>query len=181
MHTHVKNTAAIHNLALATALGGPIFAITGLRRAILNQVDDEKQRGRVMTDAWRAFNKVNVPAHLVFTATWLVERKAIRKMHLDARTQRLIAVKDVLVTGALLTGLANVAAGKQLRRDYPDGVPISTKPSTDPRLARYRRFFTVMGPANLFFIGASIAIGPAIGVGIVRSTKLNIVKRLLSK
>jgi uncharacterized membrane protein len=181
MHTFVKNTAAIHHLALATAFGGPIFALAGVRQAVLKEVEDEKQRGRILADAWRSFSKINVPAHLAFTATWLIERRIINKMNLTRRTQRLVALKDVLITGALVTGVANAVVGKLLNKDFPQGMPVTDKPTTDAKAYRYTKFYRVMGPANLFFVGASLAIGPAIAFGVLRSAKLNFVKRLLSK
>jgi hypothetical protein len=181
MHTFVKNTGAIHNLALATAFGGPIFALAGLRRAIVKDIDDERLRGRVLADAWRSYSQVSVPTHVIFTATWAVERGVLQTLHLDRRTQRLIALKDVLIAGAFVTGLANIIAGRMLRRDFPEGVPVSDKPSTDPIVQKYERYYRVMGPAHLFLVGASLAIGPAIGYGLVRSTRRNILGRLLRK
>jgi hypothetical protein len=180
MHTFVKNTCAIHNLALATAFGGPLFAKLGLKKAVLRDIDDEKQRGRVLATAWNRYSRIYVPAHVAFTVTWLIERKIISKIHPDHRLQRLVAFKDVLIAGALLTGIANVIAGRRMNRDFPEGVPVSAKATTDPKLLKYRRFFRVMGPANLVFVGASIAVAPAIGFGILRSRRRNLIKRLFS-
>src|ERR1700722_3209950 len=119
MHSLVKAACAIHNLSLATAFGGGIFARKALRPAVIAEIKDEKERGKVMAAAWNHYNMRNVPAHVVFTATWLVERHAILGMHIDKETRKLVSFKDVLITGALLTGLATVAASKQLQRDYP--------------------------------------------------------------
>ena len=135
MHTLVKAAAAIHNLSLATAFGGPLFAKVGLRPAVIKDITDEKERGRVLACAWAKYNKINVPAHVAFTATWLIERHAIKHLNPDHRTQRLVAFKDLLIAGALLTGLANVAVGKKLCREFPEGIPVSDKPSSEPRCA----------------------------------------------
>ncbi len=181
MHTLVKAAAAVHNLSLATAFGGPLFAKVGLRPAVIRDIKDEKERGRVIACAWAKYSKINVPAHVAFTATWLIERHAIKHLSPDHHTQKLVAFKDLLIAGALLTGLANVAVGKKLVREFPEGIPVSDKPSSDPRVRAYRRYFKVMGTANLVLVGASLAVGPAIAGGLIRSQRRHILARLLAK
>ena len=181
MHTLVKTACAVHNLSLATAFGGGLFARLALRRAVINEIKDEKERGRVMACAWTKYSKINLPAHLLFTATWGIEKKAIKHLHVDRRTMKLVHVKDLLITGALLTGIANVIVGKMVKRDFPEGVPVSDKPTTDPKLAKYRRYFRVMGPANLVLVGASLAIGPFIAGRIIHSLRKSFLTRLLSR
>jgi uncharacterized membrane protein len=182
MHTLVTAACAVHNLSLAKALGGPLFAKAGLRPALISEIKDEKERGRILASAWTNYNRINVPAHVLFTATWLVERRAVLGLQVDRRTQKLVAVKDFLIAGALVTGLANVAVGKMIVRDYPEGVPVTDEATTttDAKLEKYRAYFRVMGPANLFFVGASLAIGSAIGGGVIRSLERRIFARLLA-
>jgi len=181
MHTLVKAACAVHNLSLATAFGGPLFAKIALRPAVIKEIKDEKERGKLMACAWTKYSKINVPAHVAFTATWLIERRAIRHLNPDHRTQKLVAFKDLLIAGALVTGVANAAVGKKLVREFPEGIPVSDKVSSDPRVRAYRRYFRVMGTANLVFVGAALAIGPAIAGGLIRSTRRNILARLLAK
>jgi hypothetical protein len=182
MHTLVKTAAAIHNLSLATAFGGPLYARTALYPTVIKDISDERQRGRVLADAWKKYNKLNVPAHVAFTATWLIERHAILALPVDHRTKKLVHLKSLFITGALVTGIANVVVGNAFRRDYPEGAPVKGDGTTsDPRLARYHRFFQVSGPANLFFVGASLAIGPFIGGAIVHSLKRHFLLRMIEK
>jgi uncharacterized membrane protein len=181
MHNLVKTAGAIHNLSLATAFGGPLFAKKALFPATIKEISDEKQRGRVLACAWKKYNKLNVPAHVAFTATWLIERHAILALPVDHRTRKLVHLKSLLITGALVTGVANVLVGKMIHREYPEGVPVSTEPSRDARLEKYRRFFRVSGPANLIFVGASLAIGPFITGGVIRSIKRHSLLRVIEK
>jgi hypothetical protein len=172
MHTLVTVACALHNLSLAKAFGGPLFAQAALHPALLSEMKDEKERGRVMSAAWQNYSRINVPSHVLFTLTWLVERNAILELEVDERTQKAVALKDLFIAGALVTGLANAAVGGMIRRDYPDGPPVTdpeTTVTTDLRLERYHRYFRVMGPTNLFLVGASLAIESVIGGGIVRS------------
>jgi hypothetical protein len=181
MHTLVKTACAIHNLALATAFGGPLFAKAALRPAVIAEIKNEKERGKVLMCAWEKYSRINVPANILFATTWLVERKGISKLHVDGHTQKLVAFKDLLVAGAFLTGMANVAVGKMAARDYPDGIPVSNAPTTDLKLEKYRHYFHVMGPANLILTGAALAVGPAIAGSIIRSQRRGLLRRLLGK
>jgi uncharacterized membrane protein len=182
MHTLVKAAAVIHQLSLAAAYGGPLFAKVGLRPAVKREIKDMPTRVRLMTSVWSKFNnKVNVPAHVLFTATWIVERNAILRVANDRRTRGLVHIKDVLITGALLTGVANVLAGKALKRELKaeaQGEATTTQKAT---LRKYRAFYKVMGPLNMALIAGSIAIGPAIGASIIRNQRRGLIGRLLYK
>jgi len=179
MHTLVKAACAVHNLSLAAVYGGTMFAKAALRPAVVNEVTDEKERGRIMAAAWNKYNRINVPAHILFTATWAIEKGALKEIHLDQGAKELIRIKDILITGALLTGLANVAVGKMIQKDYPDGVPVNDKPTDDAKLERYRRYFRVMGPLHMAFVGGSIAVVPFIVGAVFRSQRRNIFRRIL--
>jgi hypothetical protein len=182
MHALAKTICAVHQLSLATAFGGSVFAKTGLRPALKEGIGDMPDRLKVAEIAWKGFNRVNVPAHLAFGATWLYERHMLTKLHLDAHTQSLVAIKDMLVLGSFVTGIANIAVGKRLAREFPAGV---AKPEIEGAqaaiLAKYRRYFKVMGPLHRVLLGATIAIGPAIGFGVIRSARRGFLTRLLDK
>jgi hypothetical protein len=179
MHSLVKAACVLQNLSLATAFGGGLFARRAMKPAVIAEITDEKERGRVLAAAWNKYAVRNVPAHIVFTTTWLFERNAILKLHIDRETRKLVSFKDVLITGALLTGIANAVVGQRLQRDYPDGIPVSDRPSTDPQVERYRRFFRVMGNANIAFTGAALAMGPVIVGSILHSMRHSALRRLL--
>jgi len=184
MHSALIRVASIHNLSLAAAFGGPLFAKLALRPAVLKDVA-ATERVRLMEDTWTRYNKLNVPAHVLFTATWLIERRAITRHFGDHHTNRLVGIKDVLIAGALLTGLANVVAGEMLKKEIPPGTNVDTLATTNPAkaatLAKYQGFFKVMGPLNLVLLGATIAIGPRIGASIIRHSRLGLLARLFMK
>jgi hypothetical protein len=56
---------------------------------------------------------------------------------------------------------------------------VSDKPSSDPNVERYRRFFRVVGTANIMFTGTALAIGPAIVGSILHGMRQGALKRLL--
>jgi uncharacterized membrane protein len=182
MHALAKTICAFHRLSLAAAYGGSIFAKTGLRPALKKGISDQEERLRVAEIAWKGFNRVNVPAHLIFAGTWLYERKELSKLHLDHKTQTLVAIKDMLVLGSFVTGVANVMVGRRLSREFPNGKPLAGMENRkDEILAKYRRYFKVMGPVHRVLLGGSIAIGPAITFGVIRSSRRGFLTRLLSR
>lgn len=183
MHGLVKAACAIHNLSLAAAYGGPLFAKTAFKTAVKRDIKDEKERIRVMETAWSNYNKkVNVPAHLAIGVTYLIERRAIRRMRLDTKAKALIRVKDALIVGVLVTGVANAIVGKRLMRELPHGAPAQGDTrSTHTILRKYRGYFKVMGPLNMALLGASIAIGPYIGAAIMKSQRRGLLARIFGR
>lgn len=106
---------AIHGLSLSVAYGGPVFAKVGLKRA-LRRMGTKDERRAVMQNAWSQFSKVNVPAHVGFTASWLVLRTMLGQVKLDRSTKNLLIAKDALIAGALITGVAATITGQALKR-----------------------------------------------------------------
>lgn len=184
MHSGFITAAVVHNLSLAVAYGGSIFGQTALRPAVLQGISNDRERGKVMQIAWNEFNKRNVPAHLALTATWLSQRGAILRFAGDRRTARLVAIKDVVTAGALITGVANVIASGMLQREFPEGVPIPAEGNVSAektaKIARYVSFFRVVGGLNVALLGASIAINPLIGASLIRTRSRGLIGRLVA-
>lgn len=184
MHTGLVANAIVHNLSLAVAYGGPIFGSRPLRLALLQGVTSDQERGKAMQVAWTEFNKINVPAHLAFTATWLAERGTIKRIG-GRTTDNLVTLKDVLIGGALVTGVANVVAGEMMKRDFPNGAPLPSEgnvtPSDAAKIARYVGFFRVVGGLNRALVGASIAASPIIGASLFRTYGRGMLARLFKK
>lgn len=187
MHHHHHRpciaTWAIHHLALAVAHGAPKFACLALKPA-LKEISSPEERGKVMATAWEKFAPVDVAAHVVFTATWLHGRAVIKSCpHRSFCTERLVTIKDMLVGGALVTGLANAIAGKIMARKFPQGVPIDANgdlaPNAPKEAAKFVRFFRIVGPINQAFVAGSIAIGPALTFSILRTARHPWLTRLL--
>jgi uncharacterized membrane protein len=132
MKTLAVVAGAIHGLSLSVAYGGPVFAKVGLRPA-LKKITSKEERHTVMQTAWSKFSKVNVPAHVGFTASWVILRSMLRNVYVDRETKRLLVAKDVLIAGALLTGVAATITGKAMKRAYP------TKPAKGARAGEAQR------------------------------------------
>ena len=190
---------AIQGLSLAVAYGGPVFAKVGLRRA-LRKVNTKNERRAVMQTAWSQFSKVNVPAHVGFTASWLILRTLLGQVKLDNSTKNLLMVKDALIAGALVTGVAATINGKALKRaqralpsttkSIEAEKPITTreKPTQKAKKSAAARQYNKLlrmsknlGRANMAFLAGAIIVSPAIGVGIARSLRMGFIGRLFNR
>jgi ribosomal protein L12E/L44/L45/RPP1/RPP2 len=200
MKTLAVAAGAIHGLSLSVAYGGPVFAKVGLKPA-LRKIASKDQRRAVMQSAWSKFSKVNVPAHVGFTASWLILRTMLRGIYLDRSTKNLLVAKDVLIAGALITGVAATVTGKALKRAStkknagvganPPAKPTKAgeaeKPATEKHARKEKQYKRLMrlekklGRANMAFLAGAIIISPAIGMGIIRSQRMNILQRLFSR
>ena len=183
---------AIHGLSLAISYGGPVFAKVGLKPA-LRKAHSKEERRAIMQTAWSRFSKVNVPAHVGFTASWLVLRTMLRGVYLDRSTKNLLIAKDVLIAGALITGVAATVVGKALKRASkdvkatPPAKPIkggeAEKPAAnkEKEYTRLMRLERKLGRANMAFIAGALIISPAIGMGIFRSQRMGLIARLFNR
>jgi hypothetical protein len=180
---------AIHGLSLGISYGGPVFAKVGLKPA-LRKAHSKEERRAILQSAWSNFSKVNVPAHVGFTASWLVLRAMLRRVYLDRSTKNLLVAKDLLIAGALITGVAATITGKALKRASqrkaaPIGKPIkgaeTVKPAKEKQYKRLMRLERKLGRANMAFIAGAIIISPAIVLGIVRSQRMGIIARLFNR
>ena len=191
MKTLAVAAGAIHGLSLAVAYGGPVFAKAGLKRG-LKKIASKNERRAVMQAAWSQFSKVNVPAHVGFTASWVILRSLTRNLHVNRQTKNLMIAKDVLIAGALLTGVAATITGKAMKRalaakgtttteadkpavggkDKPAG---KVEKTTAARNKQYKKLLSVekkLGRANMAFLAGAIIISPAIAVGLLRPRRM---------
>jgi len=193
---------AIHGLSLSIAYGGPVFAKVGLKPA-LRKAHSKEERRNIMQTAWSRFSKVNVPAHVGFTASWVVLRTMLRGLRLDRSTKNLLMAKDVLIAGALITGVAATVVGKAMKRastsksgkiantgantPVKPGKPGEAEKGAKEKGAKEQKFNKLLrlekklGRANMAFLAGAIIISPAIGVGIIQSARMGILQRLFNR
>jgi hypothetical protein len=203
MKTLAVAAGAIHGLSLAVAYGGPVFAKVGLKRA-LKHVASKDERRAVMQTAWDKFSKVNVPAHVGFTASWVILRSMTRNLHVNRQTKNLMIAKDVLIAGALITGVAATITGKAMKRALAARATgtTTTKPTESEKPAagkekpsnksesttagnkQYNKLLRLekkLGRANMAFLAGAIIISPAIGVGLIRARRMGLLGRLFNR
>jgi hypothetical protein len=102
----------VHDLGLATAIGGTVFGRRALAPA-LREVE-RAQGDRISEKAWRRFSWINLVAHGAMAATWFVGRSMVSGRSVSRNARKLVLVKDALVIASLVTGVTSVMLGRSL-------------------------------------------------------------------
>jgi hypothetical protein len=183
MGTLSTSAWVLHDLGLAADLGGSLFGKLALNPSV-ESIADERERGKVVHDAWNAYNLINGISLATMAATWFLGRSAITGRSIDRTARRLVVAKDVLVSAAVLTGAANMIGGAIMERKYPGGaVPVREgevpSPRTPPTARLLQRFFAVMGPIHIACVAGVMGLTTALAMRSGRSVKWGILSKLL--
>lgn len=167
----------LHNLGLATSIGGTLFGQGAFQPALAKDVDDERQRAQISDDAWSRYSWWNLAAHGVVAATWLAGRTLLSGREVSSKSRTLTVVKDALVVASLATGIASVVIGKTLgekvknRREDGSG--------TDEEVDRLRKAVRTVGAVNIATNAAMGAVTTTLAMESGRSLPFAAVARLL--
>jgi hypothetical protein len=173
----------LHDLGLATSVGGAIFGKTGLHPAV-RKISSKEERGLVTNEAWRDFSPINLFSHVAVVLTWLTGRAGLSGRSIDRGTRRLVYVKDALVGTYLASGLTSTAAGYALSRasqGAPPQIESGSEPSSEaPERARVlQRTSDIAGFVNLAAGAAIIGVTAVLATKSGRSFKWSFVSRFL--
>jgi len=170
----------LHNLGLATSIGGNIFGQTSMKPA-LHDLPDQKQRDRVSDAAWSRFSWLNIASHGIVAATWFIGRSRLSGREVSSTARNLTLVKDVLVVASVLTGVASVVVGKALgaRTAENDRAGVSTGSTADDTVQGLRKAVAVLGTTNLVANMAIAATTTGLSMEASESEPVSIVSRLL--
>ena len=162
--TGTSNTAKIaHNIGLATWFGGALFGQVALNPTI-GRISDKNERGRVLNEAWGRFNAVNVVAIAVTLLTW---RLGSLRDDAELRSPALARVKNLLLGGATVTGIASSILGARIAKQSSEGdTPVESgtqpAPETPEEAASSQRLISLTGPSNLALLVGVIAVSAVI-------------------
>jgi hypothetical protein len=112
---------AVHDVGLATAIGGTLFGRTALQPA-LHEISSPMERDRVSADAWQRFSLFNLIAHGTMAATWFIGRTMLSGREVTLRTRQLTRIKDGLVIASLVTGVGSILLGNRLGKLSREGM-----------------------------------------------------------
>ena len=158
-----NTTRALHDVGLATWLGGSMFGKFALNPAVAG-ISDKAERGKVANLAWNGYNVVNSlglgGAAVGYLAARSTELSGARQTDTEKKLSR---VQDGLMLAAVGTGIANGVQGARLAKQAPGGaVPIETgtqpAPETPPPAARIQRSLGVLGNVNVVTGIALVAV-----------------------
>jgi uncharacterized membrane protein len=157
---------ALHNIGMATWVGGTIFGRYALNPAV-RRAASHAERGAVANDAWNRFNALNAVALTAVGVGHVGGRMTeLRSSNLSERERPLVRAMDVFTTAGVTTGVLTGIQGRRLAKQSADGaVPVETgaTPSADTpeEAVRIQKSINALGLVNLLS-----------GIGLVTSTGL---------
>ncbi|HLU67363.1 MAG TPA: hypothetical protein VKZ63_13855 [Kofleriaceae bacterium] len=105
----------LHDLGLATSIGGTLFGRAAMHPA-LDTVSDPQERDRVAEVAWRRFQAMNLAGHGAMALSWMVGRRMLSGEEVSRRGHRMTRTKDALVLASVATGVGTALLGRALAR-----------------------------------------------------------------
>jgi hypothetical protein len=162
--TEASNKAKIaHNIGLATWFGGALFGQIALNPTI-ERISDKNERGRVLNEAWGRFNAANFPAIAATLLTW---RLGNLKDDAELKAPALTRLKNLLLGGAAVTGIASGILGARIAKQASEGdTPVESgtqpAPETPEEAASSQRLISLTGPSNLALLVGVLAVSAVI-------------------
>src|ERR687895_2243804 len=152
-----------HDLGLSTWFGGTLFGQVSLNPAV-SSIDDQRERGRVLSEAWARFQAANLPAMLSTLLGW---RLGGVRDDSELRAPGLRRAKDVLLGGAAFNTVASAILGAStaaVSRGGATPVRSGTKPSrqTPPEAALALRLLRFTGNGSLALLAATVVVSSLI-------------------
>jgi uncharacterized membrane protein len=168
-----------HNLGLSTWFGGTLFGQVSLNPAV-SRISDERERGRVLNEAWARFQAANLPAMLSTLLGW---RLGGVRDDSQLRAPGLTRTKDLLLGGAAFNTVASALLGASAAASSRGGatpVRSGTKPSrrTPPEAALALRLLRISGNGSLVLLAATVVVSALIEA--VEPKPRGLLSRLLS-
>jgi hypothetical protein len=153
----------VHDLGLSTWFGGTLFGQFSLNPTV-STIGDERERGRVLNEAWARFQAANLPAMLSTLLGW---RLGGVRDDAQLRAPGLTRVKDLLLGGAAFNTAASALLGAStaaVSRGGATPVRSGTKPSprTPPEAALAVRLLRVTGNGSLALLAATVVVSALI-------------------
>jgi hypothetical protein len=188
MNATLSTTAwVLHDLGLATSVGGAVFGKAGLLRAADSQPSLDGNR-EIIREAWKKFTPINLLSHLSVGVTWLIGRSVLSGREVTGSTRNLVLVKDALTGVYMLSGLGAAAAGygvSELRKGSDSSVSsviedVGVNQENGPELSqKLQRASTVLGTVNLVAGAALLGITAVLAMQAGRSAKWSFVSHFL--
>nr|MDQ5828244.1 hypothetical protein [Chloroflexota bacterium] len=152
-----------HDLGLSTWFGGTLFGQVALNPAV-SSISDQRERGRVLNEAWARFQAANLPAMLSALLGW---RLGGVRDDSQLRAPGLTRTKDLLLGGAAFNTVASALLGASTAASSRGGatpVRSGTKPSrqTPPEAALAVRLLRFTGNGSLVLLAATVVVSALI-------------------
>jgi hypothetical protein len=166
----------VHDLGLATAVGGNIFGQASLEPA-LREVSDPVERDRVSANAWRRFSWIKLAAHAAFAVPWIIGRNLRTGREVGARARSLTRTKDLLIGLSLITGVVSHLIGLRLARRIERGE--GPEESGDQRSRTLERSVTTLGTVNTLVNAGILGVTALLAMQASKSMRFAVSSRRL--
>lgn len=110
----------IHDVGLATAIGGSLYELAAMSPA-LEQSTNIAERDRIATDAAGRFSFVKLISHVGFAVPWIIGRTMRTGSEVSPQARVLTKTKDILVGVSLVSGLIGLFAVKKTQKRLERG------------------------------------------------------------
>jgi hypothetical protein len=181
MNTTLSTTAwVLHDLGLATSVGGGLFGKTGLRASAQAGIGKTAQP-ELMNDAWKYFTPINLVSHVAVALTWLAGRSKLSGSELGRSAHRAVLAKDALVGIYLASGLGATAAGyafDRAKKADEDQADLDTGGS-EARRGKFLRASGRLGTVNLVAGIGLIGLTTLLAMQSGRSARWSFLSRFL--
>jgi hypothetical protein len=150
----------VHDVGLATNIGGQVFGMVALEPAV-NEVDSAEDRDQLSEDAWNRFSWIKLASHAAFAVPWFIGRSMLSGNEVSARARALTRTKDILVGTSLITGIASFIIGKALSAKVKKGAGPERKragKSRDDESTGLEKAVSIMGTLNLLATTGVLAV-----------------------
>lgn len=171
-----------HDLGMATGIGGGLFGRTALHPAV-ERVSDRRERGQVVSDAWRRFSWLELAGYALAATTWFAGRSRLSGREVDSVSRGLVLAKDVLMGATLATAVGSSIAGRTMSAAEPSGVPMATgeevSAEAPQRAKTLHPVVNALGIANLACAAGVAALTTVLAMRAGESAKWSVVSRFL--
>lgn len=168
----------LHNLGLATSIGGNLFGQSSMSPA-LRDLPDQKQRDTVADAAWSRFSWMNLASHGIVAATWFIGRSRLSGREVSSTARNLTLLKDVLVVTSLLSGVATVIVGRTLGARTAEAERAGDRSGDQRSIDALRKAVAVLGTSNLIANVATAATTTGLSMEASESGTFAAISRLL--
>jgi hypothetical protein len=172
-----------HDLGMATGIGGGLFGRTALHPSVA-RVSDRRERGQVVSDAWRRFSWLELAGYALAAATWFTGRSRLGGREVDGTSRRLVLAKDGLMAATLATAIGSSIAGRRMSAPEPEGVPMRSGDELMPDAARTSKelhpIVNALGVANLICAAGAAALTTVLAMRAGQSHRWSFLSRWLA-
>jgi hypothetical protein len=172
----------LHDLGLAAGFGGNLFGQLALNPAV-KAVDSNRERGKVTHVAWDRYKAVNAASLAAVAGTWLVGRTFLSGREVGKDARALTIAKDILVFGAVASGIGAMILGGSLDRAMQESTTtgIETGLGSEPptRVRKLQKSVSALGTLNLVMQAAVLATTTILAMKSGKSSTWSFISKLL--